>query len=98
MPATKSTRKVVEPSVLDELVFIGRSGPVGLVAEPTLWAPVDDDDEDDRYRPALVAVTLPASVSSTPPVRELVARVVVLVFLAASMVLAVALGIGYAAR
>jgi hypothetical protein len=81
---------MVEPSVLDELVFIGRSGPVIWVAEPV--------DEDYRYCPALAPDTVADSVPSKPSVCELVARAVVLAFLAASMVLIIALAIGYAAR
>jgi hypothetical protein len=99
MPAAESTRSTAELSLLGELVFVGRSGPVELVVDPVHEAPIDaDEDEDDyRYQPALTSITVTDSVPPSPSVREAVARIVALTFLAVWLVLTIALAIGYAA-
>jgi hypothetical protein len=96
MPAAESTRSRFEQSVLGELVFVGRAGPVEWAAEPAPGAPVDDED-DCRYCPALTAIAVDGCDPPKPTLRELVARALVLVLLAVPIVLVIALAIGYAA-
>jgi hypothetical protein len=79
----KSAQDTTRASVLDELVFVGRSGPAdrrGALVRPT-YGPVLDDPEP--------AEPLTAGL--------LVVRCTVLTLLAAAIILVIGLGIGYAA-
>lgn len=71
-------------SVIDELVFVGRSEPA-------------DDDDDYRNRPAYVAVVIPEVEERPLSRQEQVTRALGLVVVFAALVLAIGLAIGYAA-
>jgi hypothetical protein len=83
MAGAKSAQSTVTRSVLDELVFVGRSGPVDQTAEP---AP--------GTRVGVFITDAEARVLSR---REQIARVVALVALYGVVTLLIGLAIGYAA-